>query len=88
MLGIKQIKNIFSKFVFTIPTLFHVYLSLSLGDNLFLFTLPSLVIVYSPGPNSRGGGTLAFWPKKLPKMAILRDKMKDFEKTKRGEAMK
>ena len=37
--------------------------------------------------NSRGV-TLAFWPKKLPKMAILRDKLKDFEKSKRGEAMK
>ena len=32
--------------------------------------------------------TLAFWPKKLPKMAILRDKLKDFEKTKKDEAMK
>ena len=42
---------------------------------------------YSHVPNSRGV-TLAFWPKKMPKMAILRDKLKDFEKTKRGEAMK
>ena len=45
----------------------------------FTTTLMSLIV---------GGVTLAFWPKKLPKMAILRDKMKDFEKTKRGEAMK
>ena len=34
------------------------------------------------------GVTLAFWPKNLRKMAILPDKFKDFEKTKRGEAMK
>ena len=34
---------------------------------------------YSHVPNSRGV-TLAFWPKKMPKMAILRDRLKDFEK--------
>ena len=43
--------------------------------------------VYSHVPNSRGV-TLALWPKKMPKMAILQDKLKDFEKTKRDEAMK
>ena len=35
-----------------------------------------------------GGVTLAFWPKKMLKMAILRDRLKDFEKSKRDEAMK
>ena len=42
-------------------------------------TLVSLIV---------GGVTLAFWPKKLPKMTILRDKLKDFEKTTKDEAMK
>ena len=42
---------------------------------------------YSHVPNSRGGH-ISVLAEKLPKMAILRDKLKNFEKTKRGEAMK
>ena len=35
-----------------------------------------------------GGVTLAFWPKKLRKIAIFRNKLKDFEKSIRDEVMK